>query len=977
MSDIIPLKYKFCKFDFLTTPSQNQNFTAYYTTYDNFKYETPRWTSLGVISTDVYGNIVGEGLILSNLNDDTEYIIKFVDIKNKEYLFKFKTCISIGLNDSPYYNKVLMPGQIYDWYVTGLDTLGLPTSAETEVYYKLESKKTVTAPEGAIDNYGSLCVYEKGDSGFFTPTIKDLKFDKIEDKDGFSFFGARSGIQEDGSIKVLGDSSMKYDGTKWVYWKAYLVNAGGGGIAAKDVSWLLGSHQMGFAFCIDEDITQDVCICGWDRATNNSTKRYVNSYKIYFTTDNKLKTIIKSPGGTNEVTDTNVLSRNKWYYILPSLGGSHTLYIPNKKIIELGQEFQKINIKGTNYKDECDAASLTDMEIDGNTGLVKSISYAVPFLFGDDTSKGVTIAQLTIQPKFEKLDPDTNRSILLQKIFNKELYAPKLKLNGTTDIGDWEYVLPNKQTTTILSDKLSFLVPTDIFDNVALLHGLKYSDVSTLKLSMIVNGETTNTQTFKGFDYKDVVTNKNVHVGSIIDPSTYIADSFRIKFAEENNPKETLACYFFTKHGSWGGYNGGVNGHNIYFNADGNLILECHGDNYKGSLKGVSKEGKVRPYTGYGTDISYSSNSFDHRTNADTARTGTALVSNKYFQYGRMDVTMKIPVGCYGVCPALWYFHYIEVGDTDYRYKEEPYCLRNEQGSSDDGFYRVVNNEIDIELPSHLTNGVLPSWNDLSTAYFDKDILDNTLRIGVKNGSAADKGLWRLKDPSNPNIKSSWVKVSDSYKPRYLPSFQNCKFNNWLGELNAGNGWCLPTDGFTAEDYYKGTTEESAHYKEEYLSKLTHGTDELNGFADGNFHKWTIIWVQDRTVLMIDDKLVTQNKGFVPFNHMKYTIAMWFPTMPSVSNEDGVYGVKDSDGINTGAGGILTSISDTQNYIGTWAGNKADFEVCHLEISEIQYIRYKKGDTINIGEEQVTVGDPPSALGESFPESGLRIFDTN
>lgn len=973
MAESVPIKYMFSKLDFLTNPAQGQTFTAAYTTYSNYQTGQPRWTTLSTVQTDVYGNILGDGLILTGLAENTEYVIKFTNTLNRVFLFKFKTCTNVKLGDSPYYKKVLMPGQAYDWYVEGLDTIGLPTLAECEVYYQLNSKKSVTAPEEQKDNYGSMCSFIMTNS-YFNPTTEDGGWNTIEDRDGYSFLGSLPGLQKDDSIRVVGFPSMQYTGSAYKFWKAYWVNAGGGGISALDVQSKCSSgNGVAFAFIIDDTLNQDACICGWD---SNEYKKYEGgsrtSWKLYYTADNKLRT--ESYQGTNltSVTSSQTFVRNKWYFISICIGDSgHTLYTmdPVNDDYSQGYTSEKVASCGADTTN----SKLTDMVVDDN-GLVKTITFAIPFLFGDATSKGVAISNIVLEPKFSA--QTQGKSTLLQKVMNRGLYSPRIKMSGTSPNGSWEYLLPVKQSMGADTEKLSFIVPTDIFDSIEAIKDIPYNQVGNAKLEMLIDGEVTATQLLNGFDYTDVSTGNTVHVGGMVNPQTYIADSFRLKFSECEDPISALACYFFTKHGSWGGYNGGVNGHNIYFNAEGNLIMECHGDNYKGSLKGVSKEGKVRPYTGYGTDIEYSKNEFDHRTRADFVRTGTALVSNKYFQYGRMDVTMKIPLGTFGVCPALWYFHYIEIGETDSRYNQEPYSQRNAQGGEDDGHYRVVNNEIDIELPSHLTNGVLPSWSSLSTAYFDKKILDTSLHIGVASGTASEKGLWRLTNPENPNVKESWVKVSDTYNPRYLPTFQNVKFNNWLGELNAGNGWCLPSDGVTAEEYYYGTNDKVPNYKEEYLSKLTKGTSDFNGFADGNFHKWSIIWVEDRTVLLIDDVIITQNKGFVPFNQMKFTLAMWFPTMASVSNEDGVYGVKDPDGINGTTGGTVTYIDDTQNFIGTWAGNHADFEICQLEVSEIQYTKYKKGDTIQIGSENITIGDPPSCLGESFPESGLRTFES-
>lgn len=487
------------------------------------------------------------------------------------------------------------------------------------------------------------------------------------------------------------------------------------------------------------------------------------------------------------------------------------------------------------------------------------------------------------------------------------------------------------------------------------------------------------TKTFPGFSYPVIESGTEVKVGGLIPNENYLQDSFDIDFTKTDNPLKALQEYFFTKHGTWGGYNGGVNGHNIYFDENQNVVLENHGDYYKGSLMGVGKESDVEPYCGYGGDVDYDNNSWDNRTNKSRLRTGTALVSNKYFGYGRVDVWLQLPVGIWGVCPAIWLFHYIEVSDTDYRYEQSPYKYRNAQGSNEAGWYRVVNNEIDIELPSHLTNGTLPSWSDLQRAYFDNVCIDNKLSIGVTNGSDDEKGLFQLTDVANPKERISWKKIDDVANPRYLPSFKNCKFNNWIGELNSGDGWCLPQGEYSAESYYTGNINgepdaDLQKTKEEYCSQLTHIADNEHGFADGKFHKWSIVWLPDRTVLYVDDVCYRENKGFVPFNQMKLTIAGWFPTMPKNKKEHPT-GVVDRDGIHGTKGALIGSLTDDETTsIGTWAGTVADFEILHMKVSRVKYEKYHAGETIEINGKSTKIESEPTCLGESFPESGLRMF---
>ena len=51
---------------------------------------------------------------------------------------------------------------------------------------------------------------------------------------------------------------------------------------------------------------------------------------------------------------------------------------------------------------------------------------------------------------------------------------------------------------------------------------------------------------------------------------------------------------FYTKHGNWGGYNGGVNSNLVYASrAEKSLILEAHGDYYpeSGQVWGLRNHG--------------------------------------------------------------------------------------------------------------------------------------------------------------------------------------------------------------------------------------------------------------------------------------------------------------------------------------------------------------------------------------------------
>lgn len=222
------------------------------------------------------------------------------------------------------------------------------------------------------------------------------------------------------------------------------------------------------------------------------------------------------------------------------------------------------------------------------------------------------------------------------------------------------------------------------------------------------------------------------------------------------------------------------------------------------------------------------------------------------------------------------------------------------------------------------------------------------------------------------------------------PSFANCKFNNWLGERESGQGWAAPVyeDGsikYTAEEVYKGK-EGTDILKEEYCSQLLKLSESLAGYADDKFHKWSIAWLPDRTLLYVDDIFISENRDFVPFNQMKLTIGGWFPTMPVAyrvtEDENGdqvktAIGVTDRDGIHVTPGSVMTILDDTANTsIGTWAGTQANWQICQMEVQSVEYLKYNAGESIVLNGKTSHITEELMTLGESFPESGLRYFIT-
>lgn len=625
------------------------------------------------------------------------------------------------------------------------------------------------------------------------------------------------------------------------------------------------------------------------------------------------------------------------------------------------------------------------------------------FAFGGPNAEKIYFAKATA---IEDDDLDTQ---IEEKMLKPSRFKAIIEL--VFHFGDNTYDVQRITNCTAKPESIGFFVP---------LYADYYNkEIVSIDMRIVAGEEIQYSERLEG------LTVGNHYIAPYTFPEDYVEDSFDIDFKQLATTQEKTTALkenFFTKHGSWGGYNGGVNGHNCYFNHNGVLVLENHGDRYLGQLRAVGKESipQLEHFTGYGEDL-YVSYPWDTRLNKQCLRVGTTLVSNKYFTFGKLDIWMKLPKGIYGVCPAIWFFHYIEVPEGDPRYNSYPYNERVIQGSADAGYYRVVNNEIDIELPSHLTKGSAESFADLDHCFFDPIGIDKKTMIGIGNASQNDDlfntGLFQLTDVTNPYSRGSWEQVDGYagwYPVSWQPSFQNCKFNNWQGEYNSGDGWVHeqyyedPISGViqtvSARDYYYGTEDEGANpmvnEKEEYLAIFNHLTDDPDGMADNHFHKWTIEWLPDRTVLYVDDTVVRVNKGFIPFNVMKLTIGTWFPTMPLAKEvDDGLGnitikkcgtkeyldadGVYDQNGIYGVKRGMVSPIGSDKT-IGTWAGRWADWEVCQVEISRVKYQKYERDDVINtydndsngnIVPDSVTVNADPTYFGESYPESGLRWFD--
>lgn len=934
VKDIIPIKYWIPKLDFTVRLGTSQYFKVMYKIYTDDWNNDSGWTVLReqyLVQPDGTTS-ESDKLVLTNLVENRTYVLRLVDNRSKNFNFKFKTGRNIALGDSPYYNKVLMPGQIYDWFINGLDKVGIPTIEECTFYYELNAKKGVSID---TDNWGSIMNYITDDNGKYTPTSEDGNWKKVVDVHNTSAMGVYLNNTGDATKRMVAFPALKFNGSTYKAWHAYWTEAGGGGISAQDVKDK--GFDIGFYFLIESEATgrlTDTVICGYDTSkTKNLSNELNDCWKLIFRNNGTTGYIgnqyTDETGAVNTHVDTSfAINKDTWYYIKLSSGSATIYNFVDDAIVSHNITLQVSSVSGVAFNN-----------------LIANV--VTPFLFGDETTVGVVLCKAAGGIR--------NIDSFISKVCNPEKFTPKLRLVVTYDDSTTETInQESKFTSVITAEKGSFLIDPDIISKL-----IKSNAITKVTASIIVNGDTFASKTFNGYTYKKATTNQMVTIEPLCRVANYLQESFELRFKDVDNPIEHLAQYFFTKHGTWGGYNGGVNGHNLYFNGEGNLVLENHGDKYTGTVRGVNKESDVSPYTGYGADVDYSANAWDIRTNKNYLRVGTALVSNNYFTYGRADVNLKLPIGCWGVCPAIWLFHYIEISESDYRYNLEPYVQRNAQGNREDGYYRVVNNEIDIELGSENTpyrTNVNPNTDQ--SIYWYVPGLSMRQMIGCI-AAGENYGTWVLDweasksvidsvtetnpQSSNAYLRSDrlkWVKVMDTIdEVNYGANTRSCRFNNWMAEQwNDGCGIYgtpassrLGLDELTVNNRTplgKFDLQAAVKYAEHY-------------YDDGEYHKWSIDWTNEYTRLLIDDEEIAICKAFIPFNPMTMLIGCWFPSANTYDKA-----------------AILGEW-------GTWSGVHANWDVALMKVKRIKFEAYT--------EEQVPTTNMRYDC-ETYGEDGLKTI---
>lgn len=380
----------------------------------------------------------------------------------------------------------------------------------------------------------------------------------------------------------------------------------------------------------------------------------------------------------------------------------------------------------------------------------------------------------------------------------------------------------------------------------------------------------------------------------------------------ENNPTEagrTVVNAFYPMAKAWGGANGGVAPENIYIQ-DNLLVFEAHGDSYDGSLQGYNRDGSPKKHD-IPNDPLFG--------NPWKRRVGAVMSTKEYCGYGSFRITAKLPEKI-GVAPAFWTFHYGEVYPQDPRYEQLLAQGLRRQGSYEDGYYIVENNEIDIELPSHNAMYVFATVAEMLTPNYN--IVWNGELVAVANDPDTSKnGTWKLINAAKPNLAESWVKVNDEIQRLYQPTKFNMKCNNWKGELGGGNGFTFGTDPF----------------QDEYLAMLT--SLDRNVW-DGRFHEFRFDWYADRVEFFVDGARVQVNSHFVPDVPGRWTVGLWFPSKPDRNEPWKV------------------------DPLGAWAGPVADWRYQKMLVSRMSFEPFT--DTV--------AGGANRLVGETYPFAGFKQF---
>lgn len=296
VKDIIPIKYWIPKLDFTVRLGTSQYFKVMYKIYTDDWNNDIGWTVLReqyLVQPDGTTS-ESDKLVLSNLVENRTYVLRLVDNRSKNFNFKFKTGRNVALGDSPYYNKLLMPGQIYDWFIQNMDGSDAPNKVEAEWFYRANGKKGVSMD---VDNWGSLISYEQQAGDVINPMSTYLDTEQVTDKYGVSAMGFAFNNKNALVKKYLSTPNLRFQNGSYVAWHAYWTfdpkqiggdDSGGGGVTGRE----FGTKFTGFMFLIkeydgDENDERTLVWIDGDKYYNEFVYNGVKQYKFGVTAAGK------------------------------------------------------------------------------------------------------------------------------------------------------------------------------------------------------------------------------------------------------------------------------------------------------------------------------------------------------------------------------------------------------------------------------------------------------------------------------------------------------------------------------------------------------------------------------------------------------------------------------------------------------------------------------------------------------------------